>query len=255
MDADFTAVNASFFASAAAERFLADGFCRIDEAIDADELALLRGLYDWCFSPDAEGEVDRKALGGVDEHGRQALPQVLFPSKALPELAGLRYLRRLERIARAVFEDEVELRGEHMILKPAGYGVATPWHQDQAYHDPAFIHRSINFWLPLEGASVESGCLQFIPGSHRAPILPHGHLVPGDPQTAMVAPGQEYWSLNATAVPCPERSCSLHHSYMLHAAGPNLTDRPRRAYIAVFGCRPLPARRPWRLPWRENPAA
>ncbi len=137
-----------------------------------------------------------------------------------------------------------------MILKPAGYGIATPWHQDQAYHDPTQHYRNINFWLPLDGATVEGGCMHFVPGSHRAPVLPHQHLQPDDPQTALVAQDQDYWSLNGVPVPCPVGSCSLHHSYMLHYAGSNRTQLPRRAYIVVFGCPPTPARRPWRLPWR-----
>src|SRR5690606_10661137 len=146
--------------------------------------------YDWCFSPEADGKVGRKALGGVDEQGRQALPQVMFPSKALPQLRELRYRKRIEEIARTVFQEDVQQLSEHMILKPAGYGVATPWHQDQSYHDPSKHYRNINFWLPLDGATVEGGCMQFVAGSHHAPVLPHEYLDPNDPQTAMVAQDQ-----------------------------------------------------------------
>ena len=252
IDTTFFSVSADRFDRSAADLFLADGFCRVDDAIEASELQELRAIYDWCFSAEAEGKVDRKALGGIDAQDRQALPQVLHPSNALPHLRELGYLRRIAQIASAVFEDEVELLGEHMILKPAGYGVATPWHQDQAYHDPSMTFRSINFWLPLEEASLESGCMRFIPGSHHAPILPHEHLMPGDPQTAMAVQDQDYWSINATTVPCPVGSCSLHHSYMLHAAGPNVTDQARRAYVLVYGCKPTPAKRAWHLPWRSG---
>lgn len=252
---DFRATPADTFDRDAAEAFLADGFCRLDAVIDDDELEELRELYDWCFSDQADGKVGRKALGGVDAQGRQALPQVVSPSKSLPRLQDFAYVRRVKQIAGEVFGEAVELRGDHMILKPAGYGVATPWHQDQSYHDPTQQYRNINFWLPLDGATVEGGCMHFVAGSHLGPVLPHEHLDPGDPQTAMVAQGQDYWSANGTAVPCPVGSCTLHHSYMLHYAGPNKTDLPRRAYIVVFALPPVPAKRAWVFPWRERETA
>lgn len=248
----YTAVSAAAFDTAAATAFLADGFCRVDEAIEAAELERLREIYDWCFSDEADGQVQRKALGGVDDQGRQALPQVLAPHRVFPELREQRYFQRMREIASAVFQEEVEPGGGHMILKPAGYGIETPWHQDQAYHDPSQVYRNINFWLPLDGATVEGGCMQYVAGSHRGPIVPHEYLDPNDPQTARVAQDQAYWSLNATAVPCPVGSCALHHSYMMHYAGPNQTNVPRRAYIAVFKCPSVPARRPWRFPWKER---
>ncbi len=248
----FCHTHADAFDQTATEHFLADGFCRADDAIDADELEQLGELYNWCFSDAADQKVRRKALGGMDEAGRQALPQVLSPSKVLPELMSLRYVQRIRAIAERVLGQPVELRSDHMILKPAGYGVATPWHQDQAYHDSSKRYRNINFWLPLDGATVEGGCMQFVPGSHLGPILPHEYLTPGDHESAMVATGQDYWSTNAVAVPCPIGSCSLHHSYCMHYAGPNATNLPRRAYIIVLGCAPVSTHRPWHLPWLQT---
>ena len=240
----------SGIAPAQREEFLEDGFLRMDGVIDDPELAQLREIYDQCFSTEADGTVNRKALGGTDKQGRQTLPQALAPSKTFPQLRELRYYRRIEQIARDVFQRDVVLRGDHMILKPAGYGIATPWHQDQAYHNPNFHYRNINFWLPLDGATIESGCMQFVRGSHRGPILPHEYLDPNDKQTALVAQDQAYWTANGTPVPCPRGSCTLHHSYMLHYAGPNTTDQPRRAYIVVFGIPPEPLTHPWKLPWQ-----
>lgn len=240
----------SMMTAAQRDRFLADGFTRLDNVIDADELQRLGGVYDRLFDVSQETGAARKGLGGADEQGRQLLPQVLQPHNTVPELRELRYWKQLEEIARFIFGADCELRGSHMILKPAGYGAPTPWHQDQAYHDPGYCYRNVNFWLPLDGATVESGCMQFVRGSHLGPVLPHTHLDPNDRQTAMVAQDQDYWAANSTAAPCPKGSCTLHHSYMLHYAGPNLTDQPRRAFIVVFG---LPAEaldQPWVFPWK-----
>ncbi|MEM6332385.1 MAG: phytanoyl-CoA dioxygenase family protein [Planctomycetota bacterium] len=234
------------------DQFLDDGFCRIDNAIDADELAQLETLYDACFSSDQHRDVTRKSLGGTDDQGRDALPQVLNPTSRFPELAEMRYFKHMREIAAEAFGQPITAEYSHMILKPAGYGVATPWHQDQAYHDPAFIYRKINFWLPLDGATVEGGCMHYVQSSHRGPVLPHEYLVEGDEQSAMVAQDQEYWSLNSTPVPCPRGSVCLHHSYCMHYAGPNTTNLPRRAYILVFGVEPEPRKTPWQFPWQTR---
>ncbi|MCH2155552.1 MAG: phytanoyl-CoA dioxygenase family protein [Opitutales bacterium] len=140
-----------------------------------------------------------------------------------------------------------------MILKPAGHGAATPWHQDQAYHAPGQHYRNINFWLPLEGATVAGGTMQYVSKTHTGTLLPHRYLIPGDRQSAMVADNQDFWSANATALDCPVGSVLLHHSYCMHYAGPNLTDIPRRAYIAVFAAPALPLDEPYVLPWQKNP--
>ncbi len=45
---------------------------------------------------DADGKVERLALGGTDDQGRQALPQILMPSQAVPELQQLNYFQQLK---------------------------------------------------------------------------------------------------------------------------------------------------------------
>lgn len=222
-----SASTAHEFDTSTATRFLEDGFVRGDEAIEPDELEALRRMYDWCFSDDAKDKVDQKALGGTDAHGPQALPQVIWPSRDLPQLNELKYHKTRKKIAATVFQDDVSVLGEHMINEPAQYGIATPWHQDQAYHDPAFTYRGLDFWLPLDGATLEDGCMLYSAGSHRGAMQPHEHLEPGNIETALVALGQDHWSQYAIRVQCPVGSCALHHSYTLHYAGPNRSEYPR----------------------------
>ena len=48
--------------------FVAQGYARLDAAIDEDELAQLAELYGACFADDPPRQVKRKALGGVEIH-------------------------------------------------------------------------------------------------------------------------------------------------------------------------------------------
>ncbi len=229
--------------------FLSDGYIRLDNVISEDELDWYRERYDDAFGDESE----IKHLGGKDEQGRASLPQILQPHRKIPGLLERPYFKRIEGIARFILGSEASFKTDHMILKPAGHGVATPWHQDQAYHKPEYAYANINFWLPLEGATVEGGSMQYVRGTHRGTVMPHRYLIAGDRQSAMVADHQDYWSMNGEALDCPVGSVLLHHSYCMHYAGPNLTQLPRRAFIAVFAMPPQPLKRPLNLPWQADP--
>ena len=234
--------------------FLNNGFGRIDNVIEPDELDFYRAKYDELFDPE-KSSAKRKQLGGTDADGKELLPQIIGPHQTMPELFETRYVKRIEAIAKFLLGEDTELRGSHMILKPAGHGSETPWHQDQAYHPDAqtFRHRNINFWLPMDDAIEANGCMQYVRGSHLGPIAPHEFLN-GDPNAAMVAQDQAYWHANRTAVECPAGSVTIHHSYCMHYAGPNKTDRDRRALIIVLKAPETPLEQPWNLPWLGDPA-
>jgi ectoine hydroxylase-related dioxygenase (phytanoyl-CoA dioxygenase family) len=231
-------------------QFLQNGFIRLDNILDEEERLRLLEIYDQLF--DSTNSINKKQLGGKDAKGRPTLPQILMPSRQVPELLKTRCFSRVQSVAKYILGDAAEFRNDHMILKPAGYGVATPWHQDQSYHDPSFRYTTINFWMPLEDATVENGCMHFVPQSHQGPVLPHTYLIPGDKKSAMVATDQEYWQSNSVPVTCPKGSVTLHHSYMLHYAGPNITRQARRAYIMVFALPPVKLEKPWVFPWKQE---
>jgi ectoine hydroxylase-related dioxygenase (phytanoyl-CoA dioxygenase family) len=230
--------------------FAVSGWASLPEVTTAAELEWLRGVYDNLFAIRAGEETGRFFdLGSPGSAGNQVLPQVMDPQKELPELNETTYFRTARLIASQLLgmaQDELD-HFSHMILKPAGYGRETPWHQDEAYWDPNFDYDAVSVWMPLEDASVESGCMQFIPGSHAGPVRPHRHI-DDDPRvhglvTEDVDPRQ------AVACPLPSGGASVHHCRMVHYAGPNLTDRPRRAYIHVFSASPRRRAEPYSRPW------
>jgi ectoine hydroxylase-related dioxygenase (phytanoyl-CoA dioxygenase family) len=48
------------------------------------------------------------------------------------------------------------------------------WHQDGGYTSGQVeMLRMLNVWTPLVPATVENGCMQFIPGTHRLGVVPH----------------------------------------------------------------------------------
>jgi ectoine hydroxylase-related dioxygenase (phytanoyl-CoA dioxygenase family) len=219
-----------------------NGFLPLDAITTADEIEQLRHTYERLFRERVGWEDGNQFdLGGDERGGPARLPQLLNPSQYAPELRQTRFVANATAIAHQILGDELqEGYREQMIYKPARHGPATPWHQDQAYHDPNLTFRSINFWMALDDATVQSGCMQFVPGSHRLDVLPH-RSIGGNPAVhGLELAEPERHAPYSVACPIPAGGCTLHAAYALHYTGPNVSESPRRAYTLIFEARPLP---------------
>ncbi|MDJ0823929.1 MAG: phytanoyl-CoA dioxygenase family protein [Rhodobacter sp.] len=210
-----------------------DGFVTIANIVEAGELETLRSIFDRLFATKAGwSEGNQFDLAGTDQGDAPKLPQILKPSRYAPELLELSPVRRARAITRDYFETDADpIMGEHMIFKPPRVGSTTPWHQDQAYHDPTLDERGLNFWIPLDDTDEANGCMQYVPGSHRMDVLPH-HSIGNDPRVhGLEVDGPERFADQVVACPLSAGDAVLHLPTTLHYAGPNRTDRQRRAYI------------------------
>ncbi|MDA1191416.1 MAG: phytanoyl-CoA dioxygenase family protein [Candidatus Poribacteria bacterium] len=235
--------------------FLNNGFLSIDSITTDEEVEWLKSVYDDLFN-NRIGEKDGAYfdLGGRRAHdGKEVLPQVLGPERTYPELRETTYFMNSRKLSAQLLQlplDQVN-GGGHMILKPAGYGRETPWHQDEAYWNPSVRHHGLSVWMPLDPATVESGCMQFIPRSHLTDeIVMHKHI-DDDPLvhglvTEQVDPSK------AVACPIDAGGATFHYCRTLHYAGPNQTDRVRRAYINVMSGPSKKLDKPDVRPWQEE---
>jgi ectoine hydroxylase-related dioxygenase (phytanoyl-CoA dioxygenase family) len=227
--------------------FHRDGFIAIDALTDLAEVEELRALYDEMFRR-ASGFAAGDRIDLLSDAGRALLPQIMNPERYAPRLVqGLAY-RNATVIARQLLGEGCESMGNHAILKPAGLGAATPWHQDEAYWDPRHAHQALSIWMPLQPATLANGCMQFIPGSHRRDVLPHELIAAHSHGLRIVesgTPGEE------TACEIPAAGATIHAGRTLHYAGPNLTDQPRRAVVYGFRLPPVVLPVPKHYPWQR----
>ena len=230
------------------------GYLQIPQVTTPAEIEWLAELYDGIFA-NREGEAEglQFDLGGKRGHdGDNFLSQMLVPELKYPELFNTVFVRNTRRIAQRLLGvgEDVDLKPfGHMILKPARIGRETPWHQDEAYWEPDFTYRGLSVWMPLEDATVESGCMHFVPGTHTHRVHEHRHI-DDDPKvhglmTVDIHPE------GAVPVPVPAGGASVHHCRILHYAGPNRTNRNRRAYIQSFTAPIAPVEGAARRPWLE----
>jgi ectoine hydroxylase-related dioxygenase (phytanoyl-CoA dioxygenase family) len=211
-----------------------EGYLAVPAITTAEEVAWLRAIYDRLFVQQAgRAEGNQFDLAGADEEDKTAtLPQILNPKKYAPELAEGLFRVNALAIAKQLLGSEAQAGGEHAILKPARYGAATPWHQDEAYWNPELEYNSISVWMPLQDVTAASGCMHFIPGTHRQEVQPH-HPIGHDPRIHGLEI-DEIEPAKAVACPIPAGGVTIHHCRTFHYAGPNLTAAPRRAYILIF---------------------
>jgi ectoine hydroxylase-related dioxygenase (phytanoyl-CoA dioxygenase family) len=169
------------------------------------------------------------------------------PDHYAPELRETVAYRNAVRIATQLLGPETNDAGMHAIRKPARDGVETPWHQDEAYWSPEYEHSALSIWIPLQPATLENGCMQFVPGSHRLDIQPHQRITPD-------AHGLELVSLEhvegAIACPLPAGGATVHFCRTLHHTGPNTSAEPRRALIMGFNGTTTRLDEPKHMPWQ-----
>ena len=234
-------------------QFHRDGFLSIEAITTSEEIEQLRTVYDRLFAQQAGRESgDQFDLGGSDEEGKAAvLPQILNPSKYAPELRDTQFRVNAAHIAQQLLGPETVPNGEHAIFKPAHYGAPTPWHQDEAYWNPAMSYHVISVWMPLQEATLENGCLQFVPGSHQSEIVEH-QSIGNDPRVHGLETVVTIDQSRAVPCPLPAGGATLHLNRTLHYAGPNHSDVPRRAYIIGFGTPPQAGDKSRRFVWNER---
>lgn len=219
------------------KQFEDNGYLAISQITTPQEVAWMIGVYDRLFEQRAGWDKgDFFDFAGTDNPGDTAvLPQLLEPSRYEPALKAMLFRRNAHALAQQLLGPTAELVYEHAMLKHAKTGGATPWHQDEAFFPQFTNYRSVTFWMPLQAVDPLNGCLEFIPGSHKRGLLPH-HRLNGDPRIhGLEAEGPD----DHLSVHCPLAAgdASVHHQRMLHHAGPNLSDGPRRAYALGFGVR------------------
>jgi ectoine hydroxylase-related dioxygenase (phytanoyl-CoA dioxygenase family) len=116
-------------------------------------------------------------------------------------------------------------------------------------------YNEISIWVPLQAATRENGCMQFVPRSHRWEVTAH-QPIGDDPRVIglEVAAPQNY---ERTAVVCelPPGGATVHHCRMMHYTGPNRSAEPRRAYILGFGAPPTPRAAPRDFEWLRRQQA
>ena len=126
---------------------------------------------------------------------------------------------------------------EFFIKEPQTKSIVS-MHQDLTYWGFGAVDQLLTAWIALSPATKASGCMNFVRGSHKNPILPHEDTYDKD---NLLSRGQEIKVDVAPEDRVPAElqpgEMSLHHGLMIHGSGPNVTD-DRRIAVAIRYCTP-----------------
>ncbi len=221
------------------ETFGRTGYVHLPGVLNEDELAAIDVVYDSFM----RGEI---AVSGKDiydmvsgEYGTDptdyAIFNVMLPRRYYPGWQS----NIFEQVGHTIAE---QLCGEGMVLdfdqllakQPGREDAIFAWHQDQAYWINTDDRRTATCWLAVDDSTIESGCMQFLPGSHLEDVRPHRPISGNreDQHTLVTDLGPD-----DVVVPIEIKrgDITVHNEGVLHGSGGNTTtDNRRRAYINAY---------------------
>lgn len=207
-----------------ADAYARDGFALPLDILSEAEAASLRD------------DLERAEAELADDAERLALLRT-YPDRLLPGFDALiRHPKIIDAVSAVLGPDLLVYSGA-LFIKPARSDKIVSWHQDLTYWglDDA---EEVTCWVALSQANRASGCMKFVPGSHKQRIVAHVDTYAED---NLLSRGQEIAVEvdEADAVLCELRpgQASMHHGHLFHASGPNTTP-DRRIGVAIRYIRP-----------------
>jgi phytanoyl-CoA hydroxylase len=137
-----------------------------------------------------------------------------------PELAGL--------AASIGFDDPAIIQSMY-IFKPPGIGGEVLCHQDSTYiyTEP---ESCVGFWFALEDATVDNGCMHFIPGAHREPLRKRNYRDASGRIVNEVVDETPFDMDKALPAAVTAGTLVMFDGRAPHFSAPNMSDKSRHAY-------------------------
>ncbi len=229
------------------QEFLDNGYFIFRGLLDENELAVIRERVR--FIAEHAESYEKLGIGNLKEVGQETSPHK-DPLHRFYRLNAAAYHNetiwktmianpRTIALVRSVMEDDFCVNAGGFFLKPPGHGSAVPWHQDTgawnmppAPFDPdePFI---FDYWLAIDRATKENGCLQLLPKSHKLGRL--AHVKKGDYLSEVDPEAHGYDIVKDSAI-CEMNGGDIvvWHQNALHYSGPNRSDQQRIGHAGTF---------------------
>ncbi len=171
---------------------------------------------------DDNGELRQSKIDSLNKigHAMHDLDPVFDAFSRTPELAAT--------VGSLNYVDPIVLQSMY-ILKPPRIGGEVHCHQDSTflYTEP---ESCIGFWFALEDATVDNGCMQFIPGAHKGPLKQLHYRDDNGQMTYKTLDDTPWPEGAAVAAEAKAGTLVIFDGRAPHLSGPNLSDQSRHAY-------------------------
>ena len=220
--------------------FAEHGYVRLGHVLDDMGLVTLRQRIDAIMLGEISYQkMDFQLDGDAAEYAKMPLvsPGHKGDTLAYRKIMGLEedpvflaYMQHplFRQITRRYIGEEVSIFRAMFMNKPAERGTILPWHQDVGVGWGVGHNPTVTVWTALDAATVENGCMQIVPGSHKGGMITEQHF-PSPEQLAEHAPPGSEMDLEAE----PGETILLNN-LLLHRSGINPTGHSRRAFSVAY---------------------
>ncbi len=217
------------------QSYVENGFLVVERLFSEEELAGVRQqIDDLIANPDNPPEgvtVGREGDTNPETKGPGDIRSAAFMVRFVPYFQDFARTPKLLECVRGLLGPRVKVFRDQMLLKPPG-GQAKPLHQDQSYFQVSPEDDLVTAWIALDDATLDNGCMTYVPGSHKHGVFPIGndperpvHHIPDTGDLNLPEP---------VSCPVPAGSIIFHHGCALHASADNNTNTWRKALIFHF---------------------
>lgn len=217
--------------------FAEQGYLLRGPVLNAEEVAalreaserLLQGEYDLGVAPDTvawrpgDDPLITRQLCNAWKSDRVFRDHILRP-----EFAAL--------AAQLMHADTVRVFHDQVLHKPPRGGKPVVWHQDYGYWQILTPPEMVSLWIALDDVTEESGCLQFIEGSHHWGLQPPPEAFLGDDMEealrTLTLPRDT--PIRKAPILVPAGHATFHHCLTFHGSDVNRSPGVRRAVVTHY---------------------
>ena len=116
-------------------------------------------------------------------------------------------------------------------LQKAPWANPTGWHCDNPKWSFSSEH-AISIWIALDDATVQNGCMYYVPGSHKN--VSYDDVDIDEDMGGFFTEFPQFKEVDPVVAEMKAGDAGFHNGLLAHGAGPNMTPRWRRAMTAGY---------------------
>ncbi|HZK65026.1 MAG TPA: phytanoyl-CoA dioxygenase family protein [Puia sp.] len=216
-----------------------NGYLIVENFLNADELDFWRSAVTQAVKERGGQKMPGKEIkmgedDGINEDAGyygKVFDQLLNLWQTNDQVKGLMLNEKIGRMAgELAIVDGIRIWHDQALIKRP-WANPTSWHLDTPFWSFS-DRRALSIWVALDDATLENGCLFFIPGSQTGTGFQNPGI--GKNMDSVFDFYPQFRSSPSVAAPMKAGSCSFHNGLTIHGAHANMTPGFRRAMTCAY---------------------
>jgi phytanoyl-CoA hydroxylase len=216
-----------------------NGYVVIEDFLNAEELEIWRSAVTEAIAQRNGQKMPGKDIKIGDDDGinkdadyyNNVFDQLLNLWQTNDKVKALMLDERIGKMAAELSgADGIRIWHDQALIKKP-WANPTSWHLDTPFWSFS-DRRALSIWVALDDATLENGCLFFIPKSHKQTTFENPGI--GKNMGAVFNFYPQFKGAKSAAAPMKAGSCSFHCGLTIHGAHANMTPGFRRAMTCAY---------------------